>query len=222
MGNKLLILFSGFVFFSVIGYTSYTYFTPQSLDVYLVTAPSGTVSLSLETPPNPLIINTEYTLNLKYSSPTQHFTAISATLTYDPTLVSLSNFVPSASFPSIFQPAKIETGKLSFALGVKPEANGGLMGSGTIASFKIKPLKTGVITLAFADPTIATVTESSSNALQGATTANLTVKNPPLAGDLFADDKVDILDFNYLLSKFGNPYTILDFNAIVANFGKTR
>jgi len=45
--------------------------------------------------------------------------------------------------------------------------------------------------------------------------------HPPLKrGDLNSDSKVDIFDFNLLISKFGNPYTIFDFNDIVVNFGK--
>lgn len=42
----------------------------------------------------------------------------------------------------------------------------------------------------------------------------------PKRGDLNSDGKVDLLDFNLLVIKFGNPYTIFDFNNIVFNFGK--
>jgi len=31
---------------------------------------------------------------------------------------------------------------------------------------------------------------------------------------------VDIFDFNLLVAKFGNPYTIFDYNDLVGNFGK--
>ncbi len=41
-----------------------------------------------------------------------------------------------------------------------------------------------------------------------------------LQGDLNCDGKVDIFDYNLLISKFGNPYTIFDYNNIVANYGK--
>lgn len=49
---------------------------------------------------------------------------------------------------------------------------------------------------------------------------------PPLTatttipGDLNTDGHVDIFDYNLLVSKFGNPYTIFDYNNIVANYGK--
>ena len=39
-------------------------------------------------------------------------------------------------------------------------------------------------------------------------------------GDLNNDGSVNLLDFNLLISLFGNPYTILDFNAILSNYGK--
>ena len=39
-------------------------------------------------------------------------------------------------------------------------------------------------------------------------------------GDFNSDNIVDIRDFNLLISKFGNPYTILDFNKLITNFGK--
>lgn len=40
------------------------------------------------------------------------------------------------------------------------------------------------------------------------------------AGDLNQDDAVNLFDFNLLIAKFGNPYTIFDFNSIVANYGQ--
>ena len=42
-----------------------------------------------------------------------------------------------------------------------------------------------------------------------------------LPGDLNTDSHVDLFDYNLLISKFGNPYTIFDYNNLVANFGKT-
>jgi len=42
----------------------------------------------------------------------------------------------------------------------------------------------------------------------------------PLPGDFNGDNKVDIYDYNLLITNFGNPYTIFDYNALVGNFGK--
>lgn len=41
----------------------------------------------------------------------------------------------------------------------------------------------------------------------------------PKPGDLNGDGSVNLLDFNRLISLFGNPYTLLDFNAIISNYG---
>jgi hypothetical protein len=41
-----------------------------------------------------------------------------------------------------------------------------------------------------------------------------------LPGDLNGDSQVNLLDFNQLLSNFGNPYTLLDFNTILSNFDR--
>ncbi len=42
----------------------------------------------------------------------------------------------------------------------------------------------------------------------------------PTPGDLNSDGHVDIFDYNLLVSKFGNPYTIFDYNNLVGNFGE--
>jgi len=41
----------------------------------------------------------------------------------------------------------------------------------------------------------------------------------PLPGDFNGDNKVDIYDYNLLITNFGNPYTIFDYNELVGNFG---
>lgn len=56
----------------------------------------------------------------------------------------------------------------------------------------------------------------------------LTIPTPPPStlattrkpGDLNNDGTVNFVDFNLLISSFGNPYTIVDFNNIVSNYGK--
>jgi hypothetical protein len=39
-------------------------------------------------------------------------------------------------------------------------------------------------------------------------------------GDLNTDGKVDIFDYQRLISKFGNPYTIFDYQKVISNFGR--
>ena len=47
---------------------------------------------------------------------------------------------------------------------------------------------------------------------------SLTTNQKP--GDLDGDGFVNYVDFNLLITSFGNPYTIVDFNNIVSNYGK--
>jgi hypothetical protein len=42
----------------------------------------------------------------------------------------------------------------------------------------------------------------------------------PKVGDLNGDGKVDMSDYNLIVSKFGNSYTIFDYNTLVGNYGK--
>jgi hypothetical protein len=41
-----------------------------------------------------------------------------------------------------------------------------------------------------------------------------------LPGDLNGDGKVDIFDYQRLITNFGNPYTIFDYQKVISNFGK--
>lgn len=54
----------------------------------------------------------------------------------------------------------------------------------------------------------------------GSTTQSYTNPACPFPGDLDNDARVGIFDYNKLISKFGNPYTIFDYSDIVSNFGK--
>jgi hypothetical protein len=45
-------------------------------------------------------------------------------------------------------------------------------------------------------------------------------ESPSIPGDLNGDGKVDIFDYQRLISNFGNPYTIFDYQKIISNFGK--
>ena len=49
---------------------------------------------------------------------------------------------------------------------------------------------------------------------------NFNLTTTPLPGDLDGDGHVNIYDYNLLVSKFGNPYTIFDYNDLVTNFGR--
>ena len=70
---------------------------------------------------------------------------------------------------------------------------------------------------------VTRTTDSSCQPINGGDNSRCTTPIPGLpaqAGDLNSDGHVNIYDYNELVSKFGNPYTILDYNDLVANFGK--
>jgi hypothetical protein len=49
--------------------------------------------------------------------------------------------------------------------------------------------------------------------------AYINIQADHMPGDLNGNGTVDLFDFNLLISKYGNPYTIFDFTAIIANYG---
>ncbi len=51
----------------------------------------------------------------------------------------------------------------------------------------------------------------------GATPSLSPISKP---GDLNRDNRVDLLDYSYLLTRYGNPYSIIEFNLLIANFGQ--
>jgi hypothetical protein len=42
-----------------------------------------------------------------------------------------------------------------------------------------------------------------------------------IPGDLNQDHYINLADYNLLIAKYGNPYTLTDYNNIVKNYGKT-
>ncbi len=56
----------------------------------------------------------------------------------------------------------------------------------------------------------------------GASTQPFTNPPCPIPGDFNDDHKVDLFDYNLLISKYGNPYTLADYALLVANYGRTN
>jgi len=68
-----------------------------------------------------------------------------------------------------------------------------------------------------------TVYPANTSILLPAHTGMVLLKETPPSlkpGDFNGDGKVDISDYDLLISNFGNPYTIFDYNELVENFGK--
>ena len=154
-----------------------TFFVTTPPQVAVVGSPTGSVSLDLVTDTTNLALNQEASFTLSYNSLSEHLTGIQAEITYDPTRLSISNFSPSSSFPSVLQTAKVENGKISFAYGV-PLESGGLTGSGTVATFKAKALKVGSADLTFSSNTLTTTTEKTDNTLKSVSGSTLTITDP--------------------------------------------
>lgn len=210
-----LLLFIG------IGLVGYELYPPEGAPVAQVTVSSGSVSLAFTPATAPLTPNSEATIPLTFNSGVEHLSGIQVELTYDSSFVTPLSFTPSSTFPTTLQAVQIGNGKITFAYGVGA-SSGGTVGSGNVGSLKLKALKAGTTTLTFTQNTLATTTERTTNAIKNATDLPLTITVSPFPGDLNSDNTVNLLDFNLLISKFGNPYTLLDFNLIIANFGNTR
>lgn len=84
------------------------------------------------------------------------------------------------------------------------------------ANLNRKPAYYGVMNAIRNDTTRACV----DNTLTPTPTPTPTLTPSCKPGDLNCDGKVDIFDYNILVAKFGNPYTIFDYNNLVGNFGK--
>lgn len=160
--------------------TAYAYrkLAPQPIEIAEIRDASGSVSLALEAQDANLDLNQETTINLKYNSPTQKFTAIQAEISYDPTLITPLSVTPSSSFPNRFVAPKFENSKITFTYGVASEANSGLIGTGNIVAIKIKTLKAGTASLMITSNTITTTEESTVNTLKEVTHASLTIAPP--------------------------------------------
>ena len=216
----ILIAFISLVLFIGIGLLGYNAYPPARPTVAQVSVASGTVSLAFTAPSSP-VKNAEVTLPLTFSSPSEHLSGVQAEITYDPTYVTALSFTPSSTFPSTLAAALLESGKITFAYGVSA-GSGGTIGNGNVGTLKLKVLKPGTTKLVFTQNTITTTTEKTVNTIKNATDLTLTIIDSIFPGDLNSDNAVNLLDFNLLITKFGNPYTLLDFNTIVTNYGKTR
>lgn len=150
-------------------------YPPKSPETTPIANQSGSVSLILSTDRVELQPNQQSTLTLSYDSQNEHLTGIQAEITYDPTIIELSGFKPSSSFPSILQAPKAENGKLTFALGVAPGKNTGLTGHNPALTFKAKALKPGSTKLTLTNKSMATTSEQTINTLKEITNVNLVV-----------------------------------------------
>lgn len=122
----------------------------------------------------------------------------------------------------------IEPGLLSFSVGTGTTPKGGILTVATL-NFKTKdnsgtkPMQVPEIQIVRPDTKVAGIDANgipqSGDILVKTTNASIAFVSS-IPGDINGNGKVDIFDYNTLVSKFGNPYTIFDYNTLVANFGK--
>lgn len=137
---------------------------------------------------------------------------------------NLGQVADSGSIPA----GTIEPGLLSFSVGTGTTPKGGILTVATL-NFKTKdnrgtkPMMVPEIQIVRPDTKVAGIDANgipqSGDILVKTTNASVAFVSS-IPGDINGNGKVDIFDYNTLVSKFGNPYTIFDYNTLVANFGK--
>lgn len=136
----------------------------------------------------------------------------------------LGNIADSGDTPN----GTIEPGLLTFSVGTGTTPKSGILTVATL-NFKTKdnsgdkPMQVPEIQIVRPDTKVAGIDANgvpqSGDILVNTTNASIAFVSS-IPGDIDGNGKVDIFDYNTLVSKFGNPYTIFDYNTLVANFGK--
>ena len=151
-------------------------------------------------------------------------------LKYPYNSVSFVGIVNSSDFPENLGKIvdSIEPGLLTFSVGTGTTPKSGILTVATL-NFKTKdntgtkPMQVPEIQIIRPDTKVAGIDSNgvpqTGDILVNTTNASITFVNS-IPGDIDGNGKVDIFDYNTLVSKFGNPYTIFDYNVLVANFGK--
>ncbi|MBP9702493.1 hypothetical protein KBD69_02295 [Candidatus Woesebacteria bacterium] len=142
---------------------------------------TGSVNLNLNSTKTSLAPNQDATVTLTYDSPTDKLTVISGEISYDPAVLTVSNFVKGDGFPTEFAAATAANGKITFTYGVAVAAGSGLTGQGNILTFKVRSKAVGSSTLAITDATQVLVTGNSNNALREITNTTVAVADPAVS-----------------------------------------
>ena len=146
----------------------------KSPDINWVGDTNGTVIFALSPPAKTITQNTETTLTLSIDTTTSRVTGAQVELMYDKSklgtpVVTLGNFLPN-----VFVPVKITDSAISFAVATPPDS-GGKMGTGTLATIKIKPKVVGSHTISYSEMIAAFAIGSQENMMKLASDATITV-----------------------------------------------
>ncbi len=142
---------------------------------------TGSVNLNLSSTQTTLKPNQDATVTLTYDSPTDKLTVISGEISYDPAVLTVSNFVKGEGFPTELAAASAANGKITFTYGVAVAAGSGLTGQGNVLTFKVRSKAVGSSTLAISDATQLYVAGKTNNALREITNITVTVSDPAVS-----------------------------------------
>lgn len=155
----------------------YTIPRPTPVGINLVGNAAGTVDLSLSPSTVNLVPNQESTITLGISAGTSHATVAQVEIEYDSTKIGTPTVELGDFLSSAFIGIKTDNNKITFTA-VAPTTSGGITGSGTLATIKVKPATVGTSTLTFTQNTIVAVAETDGqniNSLKSAIDATITV-----------------------------------------------
>ena len=151
---------------------------PVPTTINVVGNPAGKVDLKLTPSTLDLVPNQEATITLEIAGGTSHITTAQVEIAYDAAKIG----VPTVSFgtflSSKLEDVKTDNNKIQFTL-VAPFTEGGVTGSGVLATIQIKPLVAGSSALSFTEGTTILATEDGgTNILKSVTNASIEVKSP--------------------------------------------
>lgn len=169
----ILVVLSGYYV-----YRSLIALAPQPIQVAEIKNASGTVNLTISSDNLSLAPDQEATITVKYDSPTNKLTVVNGEISYDPAVLTPSNFLKAEGFPTEFVAATATNGKIKFTYGVAVAANSGLTGQGNVMTFKVRSKAVGSTTLSLTDATEVLTTGSDNNALKEITNTTITVADP--------------------------------------------
>lgn len=201
---------------------------PTPVGINEVTA-TGTVGLEASPVPVSLYVGNSTTLdiNATFDPNLTHLTAVTLDLSYLPDSLSITGFTSTAYLPVVLTPATYTNGNFNVTLGATP-GSGGQPTWGTLGKLVFKALTPGIHVVNFTGNTLAAATESTGNVLKSVTPFTINVFNQ---GDANHDKKVDLFDYNILVSDYGRTdlsradfnqsgkVDLFDYNLLVAHYG---
>ena len=168
---KPLVLLAIITLGTIIWYSS---FWPTPIDINLVGETNGTVLLSLTPATLTIEPNTESMLTLGINAGEGRVTGAQIEILYDSSKIGTPIITLGDFLANTLSSVKTDNNKITFTLGAAPDS-GGKIGSGTLATIKIKPPIIGSSTLKFGEMNVITIIGSQTNMLKSATDVTITV-----------------------------------------------